>query len=129
MGEGIRCFRDLGVWNDGVELAKTVYLLTERLPKSELFGLSSQLRRAAVSIPANIAEGNARSHRREYLQFLAIAAGSVAELTTLLVLVVEIYGLGGTEAIMSQCDRVGRRLTRLRQSLAQSVDRGPIPSP
>ncbi len=65
-----------------MELVKLIYLLTEKFPKDELYGLRSQIERAAVSIPSNIAEGYLRRHRKEYIQFLSIALGSAAELET-----------------------------------------------
>jgi four helix bundle protein len=80
--EKIRNFRDLQIWQLGKELGLTTYQLTREYPKSEIFGLSSQMRRAAVSIAANIAEGFNRFHNNEYRQFLYIALGSCAELET-----------------------------------------------
>src|SRR5260370_39602964 len=75
-------FRDLRVWQCGMELVEEVYRLTRGFPKEELYGLTNQLRRAAVSIPSNIAEGQTRSHLKEVLQFLSMAQGSLAELQT-----------------------------------------------
>lgn len=79
---GIQSFKDLQVWNKSVELVAECYKLTNGFPKVELFGLVAQLRRSAVSIPANVAEGHARFHRKEYLHHLSIAHGSIAELET-----------------------------------------------
>lgn len=76
--------RNLDAWQAAVDLADQVYRLTDEFPRDELFGLTGQLRRAAVSIAANIAEGAGRNTSREYLHFLGIAAGSCAELDTLL---------------------------------------------
>ena len=78
----IRDYKDLLVWQKGIALAKEVYAVTSRFPSEEKFGLISQMRRAAVSVPSNIAEGHARSTRGEYLQFLSHAEGSLAELDT-----------------------------------------------
>jgi len=78
----IRTYRDLIVWQRGKELSKAIYRATVKMPKSELFGLTNQMRRASVSIPSNIAEGYARKTRPEYLRSLKIAAGSLAELNT-----------------------------------------------
>lgn len=89
----VQSYRDLTVWKKSFELSKQVYLLTQQLPKSEQFGLSSQLQRCAVSIPGNIAEGNQRNNTKEFIQFLGIARGSVAELETQLLLIRDIYGL------------------------------------
>jgi len=82
MADKIRHFRDLNIWKLGVEVAKDVYKETKLFPHEELYGLSSQMRRAAVSIPSNIAEGFARKHNREYKQFLYVCLGSCAELET-----------------------------------------------
>lgn len=77
-----KSYRDLIVWQKSMELVKTTYRLAETLPQKELFGLSAQIRRAAVSIPANIAEGFGRWHRKEYIHHLRIANGSLKELET-----------------------------------------------
>jgi len=78
----VRSFRDLRVWRIGKQLVLDTYIATRQLPRDERFGLVSQLRRAAVSIPSNIAEGFNRQHRKEYQQFLSIALGSCGELET-----------------------------------------------
>ncbi|MFM8457831.1 MAG: four helix bundle protein, partial [Chthoniobacterales bacterium] len=75
-------YRDLVVWQKGLALAKTIYLLTKQLPADEKFGLVSQMRRAAVSVPSNIAEGQARHTTGKFIQFISHAEGSVAELDT-----------------------------------------------
>ena len=78
----VRTFRDLIAWQKGKELAKMVYVVTRRMPADERFGLTNQMRRAAVSIPSNIAEGHGRQSRPDYLKFLRTARGSLAELMT-----------------------------------------------
>jgi four helix bundle protein len=78
------------VWQKGMALVKSVYLITRTFPSEEKFGLVSQMRRAAVSIPSNIAEGQARHSTREFIQFLSHAEGSVAELNTQLILIGEL---------------------------------------
>ena len=70
---GIQSYRDLKVWQQAMDLAEACYHLTRRFPREEIYGLTPQIRRAAASIPANIAEGNGRDTRREYIQFLRIA--------------------------------------------------------
>ena len=82
MSEKIRSYKDLLVWQKSIKQVARVYTLTKRFPKDELYGLSNQLRRAAVSIPSNIAEGHARQHNKEFKQFLHIALGSIAEVDT-----------------------------------------------
>jgi four helix bundle protein len=88
----IRSFRELTVWQKSFRLATDVYSLTDQFPAAERFGLSSQIQRAAVSIPSNIAEGQQRNNMKEYRQFLGIAKGSAAELETQLLLAEAIYG-------------------------------------
>jgi four helix bundle protein len=78
----IRNYRDLAVWQKGMDIALAVYKITKSFPDDERFGLTSQLRRAAVSVPANIAEGHARSTTKDYLRFVSIAIGSLAETAT-----------------------------------------------
>lgn len=78
----LRSYKDLIVWQRAMELVKEIYYLTERFPKDELFGLRSQMERAVVSIPSQIAEGYLRRHKKEYTYFLSVALGSAAELET-----------------------------------------------
>lgn len=81
-----KSFRDLKVWNMAIEMTTMVYALTAEFPKSEVFGLSSQMRRAAVSVASNIAEGSARGTKRDFKQFVSIARGSNCELQTQLLI-------------------------------------------
>jgi four helix bundle protein len=90
MTETVRNYRELKIWQKGIQVVKMVYELTKKFPQSEVYGLSSQMQRAAVSIPSNIAEGQARQHSGEFRQFLYTALGSAAELDTQLVLAVEL---------------------------------------
>jgi len=82
MDNKIKNFRDLEIWQKGIEIVKRIYKVTEKFPKQETYGLASQMQRAAVSVPSNIAEGFNRFHNKEYRQFLYIALGSCAELET-----------------------------------------------
>ena len=82
----INSYKDLTVWQKGITLCEIVYEQTEKFPKSEQYGLTNQIRRSAISIPSNIAEGQRRGHKPEYIQFLRIAFGSGAELETQLIL-------------------------------------------
>ena len=84
MNEPVHSFKDLIIWQKGLLLSKQIYLLTAQFPQEEKFGIISQMRRAVVSVPANIAEGWSRKHTKEYIQFLHIAIGSLAELETFL---------------------------------------------
>ena len=90
MTEKIKNFQDLRIWQIGIEVVKDIYILTKKFPKEELYGLTSQMRRSAVSIPSNIAEGFRRYHNKEYRQFLYIALGSCAELETQIIIANEL---------------------------------------
>ncbi|MCW0444391.1 hypothetical protein NB696_001263 [Xanthomonas sacchari] len=120
-------FRDLEVWQLSMQLAEAVYSFTASLPHVERYGLTSQLQRSAVSIPSNIAEGNARGATRDYARFVAIATGSCAELQTQLLLV-ERLGMGKHEelsVVLQLCERVSQMLSRLQQSLQRRLESGP----
>ena len=78
----IRSYKDLDVWNKGIEVVKEVYIITHEFPREEKYGLTNQVRRAAISIVSNIAEGKMRQYANEYIQFLYIALGSCAEVDT-----------------------------------------------
>ena len=118
----LESYRDLEVWKISMQLAREVYQITEGMPKHEVYGLTSQIRRASVSVPANIAEGYGRNHRKEYVQFLGVANGSLKELETLLLLAHDLNYLNDITKLMSLCESVGRLLTRLRQSLQRVTD-------
>ena len=86
MEEIIKEFKDLRIWQKGIEIVSDIYITTKKFPKEELYSLTSQIRRSAISIPSNIAEGFRRYHNKEYKQFLYIALGSCAELETQIVI-------------------------------------------
>jgi four helix bundle protein len=86
MENKIKNFKDLKIWQKGIELAKVIYHLTNSFPTKETYGIISQMRRSAISAPSNIAEGFMRRHNKEYRQFLYVALGSLAELETQLIL-------------------------------------------
>jgi four helix bundle protein len=110
-----RGHRDLSVWRKSMELMVETYRLSDRLPRREMFGLAAQMRRAAVSIPSNIAEGNGRMHRGDYLHHLSIARGSLMELQTLLDASRCLAYLSEERLnpALELVDHVGRMLTRL----------------
>jgi len=95
----IDSYKKLIVWQKSIELVKEVYRITNQLPKYELYGLSAQMRKSAVSIPSNIAEGNKRKTKNDYIQFLRIASGSAAELETQLIISSELYDVKIDECI------------------------------
>ncbi len=115
----VKSYRDLVVWQKSMELVEEVYQLTRPYPKSEEYGLKSQMRRAAVSVPSNIAEGQARNHPREFLQFSHIAMGSLSELETQIELSIRlsILSRADTEKTVCLCQEVGKMLHGLANSL------------
>ena len=120
MGDAaIKSYRDLRVWQDSMALAESCYRLTRSLPKEEMYGLTSQIRRAAASVPANIAEGHGRENTRSFIQYLRVAQGSLKELETHLLLAerVGLVGKADIDAPASQCEAVGKMLRSLIRSL------------
>jgi four helix bundle protein len=118
----IKSFRDLRVWQIGVDLVEQIYLLTRTFPKFEAYGLASQMQRAAVSIPSNIAEGQTREHLREYLQHISIARSSLAELETQLEIAARLKYCTSEQfsQFHEQMDSLGRQLSTLRNALSKT---------
>ncbi len=115
----IHSYRDLKVWQQGMDLAEACYRVTRGFPKDELYGMTSQIRRAAASIPANVAEGRGRESPGEFIQLLRVAQGSLKELETHLLLS-ERIGLmlpKEAEAMLARCEAVGKMLRALIRSL------------
>jgi four helix bundle protein len=121
---GVSSYRDLKVWQLGVKLSLEVYEATRAFPSEERFGLTSQLRRCAVSVPSNIAEGNARESTKDYLRHLSIASGSLAELETQLIIASQLGFMSplAVEKLQSMCDEESRMLRSLQQALRRKVD-------
>jgi four helix bundle protein len=115
----ISSYRELHVWQQAMDLAELCYRSTRSFPKEELYGAVMQIRRAAASIPANIAEGNGRENRGEYIQYLRIAQGSLKELETHILLSrrVELIARESAEHILDRCEVVGKMLRVLIRSL------------
>ena len=114
-----KSYRDLKVWQKSMKLAEGVYQISARFPPEERFGMTSQIRRAEVSVAANIAEGAERHGKREFLQFLGIAGGSLAETETFLILAqrLEMAQAGEVSPLLDQAAEVGRMLNGLKRSL------------
>ncbi len=119
----MQTYKELTVWKQSVVLVKEVYVLASALSKDEKYGLVSQMRRAAVSIPANIAEGYARKHRLEYVQFLRISFGSGAELETYLTIIKEIGIMD--KGRIATAERVLDGVMRMLNKLIASLDPKP----
>jgi four helix bundle protein len=120
-GQEINSYRDLIVWQEGMELAASCYQLTKGYPREELFGLTSQIRRASSSISANIAEGHGRESTQSFIQFLRISQGSLKELETHLLLSAKV-GIVPVEKIhplINRSERLGRMLRALIRTLQE----------
>ncbi|MDD3089231.1 MAG: four helix bundle protein [Candidatus Omnitrophica bacterium] len=115
----IKDYKDLDIWKKGVEIADKVYDITEKFPNKEMYGISVQLRRSAVSISSNVAEGFARQYAKEYKQFLFIALGSCAELETQLIISEKRKYLSGEEliALRGEIDHESKMLMSLIKKL------------
>jgi four helix bundle protein len=117
---------DLDAWKLARELVKRIYLLTQTFPRVELFGLTIQMRRAAVSIPSNIAEGAARTGAREFAHFLSIARGSLSELETQLLIASDLAYVNANDPIFGLTNRLARLLSGLHKTVA---DQSQLPRP
>ena len=115
----LNSYQDLEVWRKSIDLAEMIYRISAQFPPEERFGLTSQIRRTAISIPANIAEGAARKGTGEFLQFLGIASGSLAETETFLILAerLRMLTVEQTHPLQQQAADVGRMLNGLKRSL------------
>ena len=118
----IKSFRDLRVWQSAMDLVEKVYLFTQTFPKHEVYGLASQMQRAAVSIPSNIAEGHTREHLKEYLQHLSMARSSLAELETQLEIAARLKYCSAERLsqLLEHFDALGRQLSTLRNALTKT---------
>jgi len=115
----LKSYKELEVWQKAVNLAIEVYQATDRFPDAEKFGLTAQIRRAATSVPANIAEGWGRGSTKEYIQFLLIARGSLLELETHMIITQKLRYLSQEQlgAIQKEVEEIGKMLNGLIQSL------------
>src|SRR3990167_4237956 len=116
----IKSYRDLIVWQKAIQLVTQVYRMTRTLPKEELYGLLAQIRRSAVSIPSNIAEGYGRNSTNDYLRFLQIAMGSLYELQTQLEICLNLEYLSKEE--FESIDEQSREIERMLSSLIKKVE-------
>ncbi|MGZ5436615.1 MAG: four helix bundle protein [Pyrinomonadaceae bacterium] len=118
----MKSFRELRIWQAAMDLVEKVYLLTRSFPKQETYGLTSQLQRAAVSIPSNIAEGHTREHLKEYLHHLSMAQASLAELETQLEIALRLKYLtaGQLKELMDDSNSLGKQMYSLRNALRRT---------
>ncbi len=119
----MQSYKELIVWQKSITLTKMIYSTTEIFPKAEIFGLTSQIRRATVAIPSNIAEGFARKHRREYRQFLLIAFSSAAEVETRLIISHELSFMkdGDFNKLSALLEEIQKMLYRMIATLSQGI--------
>ena len=122
----VQHYRELKVWQAAMNLAEHCYLATKSFPREELFGLTSQIRRAAASVPANIAEGQGRRHTKEFLNFLSVARGSLMEVETHLLLSQRVGLLNQTtlDSLLTTSAEISRMLSGLRRALEKRVTSG-----
>lgn len=121
-------FKDLQIWQRGVRLVKTIYDLTKVYPREELYGLVSQTRRSAISIPANIAEGFTRFHDKEFMQFLYVALGSGAECVTHLTIAEQLRYVTTkqTEPVVQEIDEISKMIMALIKNIKARQTRKPV---
>lgn len=117
----VKSFHDLTVWRKSLELVEQIYAITRQLPVDERFGLTSQLQRAAVSIPSNIAEGSKRTSRADFRQFCKISLGSAAEVETQLIIVNRIYTNIPVRDAVELTIQIQKMLTALEKQLAKKL--------
>jgi four helix bundle protein len=115
----IKSFKDLKIWQKSIHLVEEVYAVSRSFPKEEMYGLQSQLRRSAVSIPSNIAEGFTRLHNREYRNFLYISLGSCAELTTQIIIASRLKYVEQTKAdiLLNEIEEISKMTMSLIKKL------------
>jgi four helix bundle protein len=118
----MKTHHDLDVWKEAIELVTLVYKYTDSFPKSEMYGLTNQIRRSAVSIPSNISEGAARNTSKDFSHFLAIALGSIAELETQLIIAqnIDFLSLNQLEELINKLVPIRRMTLGLKKTLQNS---------
>lgn len=117
----VKSYKDLDVWQKSIELVKEIYILVKYLPKEETYALSDQIRRSAVSIPSNIAEGSGRNGTKEYIQFLYIALGSLCELETQIIIAKEIGYINNIEKLEDNTTTIKKMINSMITSLKAKI--------
>ena len=120
----MKTHKDLDVWKRSIEIVTSIYQITKSFPKEEIYGLTSQIRRSAISVPSNIAEGAARNHKNEFKQFLYISLSSCSELNTQLTIAQNLNYIDsvGCNALLDELDIISKML----QGLIKSIDKQQI---
>ena len=117
MSEGLKSHKDLDVWKKAISLVTAIYVASQEFPSFEIYGLTSQIRRAAVSVPSNIAEGAARGSKKEFVRFLHIALGSLSELETQLLIAANLAYIKNMAGLDSEVIKIRKMLLGLIRSL------------
>ncbi len=117
----IKGHKDLEVWKKSMDFVESIYKATAIFPADELYGLTSQMRRAAVSIPSNIAEGAARNGKKEFVQFLYIALGSLSELETQIIIAKRLQYISDVDSMLDECSAIKKLLNGLINSLTKKI--------
>jgi len=108
-GKDMRTHRNLDIWREGIDLVTKIYKITRDFPKEEMYGLSSQMRRAAISFPSNIAEGAARNSKAEYIRFIYIALGSLSELETQVIIAKNLGYISVIDDLLGKIETIGKK--------------------
>ena len=117
---GIPTHKNLDIWNLGIELVEEIYRITANFPKEEIYSLTSQVRRAAISIPSNISEGAARNSRKEFIQFLYVSLGSLSELETQLIISEKLGYIKDYNSVSEKVEILRRKLLNFIKYLKNS---------
>lgn len=125
----LKTYKDMDVWQQAMELVSVIYLVTKSFPREEIYALTSQMRRAAISIPSNIAEGRAKRTTREFMRFVNMASGSAAELETQLMIGERLGYLssGQVNPLLEKVAYIGRMLNNLHSGLGKRLVSTPNP--
>ena len=126
----MKSYRELDVWKTSMELAEKIHAASKHFPQDEMFGLRSQIRRAAYSVPSNIAEGFGRGHTKEFIQFINTANGSLCETETQLTLAVKFNYISREEVIeiWALTQRIGMMITKLKKALRKRLMKKSVPA-
>ena len=121
-------FKELKIWQKSIALTKDIYTITKNFPKEEMFGLTNQIRRCAVSVPSNIAEGCGRDTPKQLINFLNIAMGSLCELETQLLISKELHYIKqqNSKEILNNIDEIGKMINGLRKNLIMKLNQSKV---
>jgi len=119
---GLSDYKDLNVWRESMDLVESIYRLIKFLPQEEMYALSSQLRRAVISIPSNIAEGQNRNTQKEFVQFLYVSLGSASEVETQLLIAKRLNYLQNIENELNQINKIRKMINALINSIKRNIN-------